>query len=45
MERNPEKTSDIHPAFILGGLIYAVSGNLDIDLGVKAGLNMTETDY
>lgn len=45
MERNPEKTSDIHPAFILGGLIYAVSENLDIDLGVKAGLNMTETDY
>jgi hypothetical protein len=45
MERNPDKTSNTHPAFILGGLIYSVSENLDIDLGVKAGLNKTETDY
>src|SRR3990172_3937253 len=45
MERNLDKTSDTHPAFILGGLIYSVSENLDIDLGVKGGLNKTETDY
>ncbi len=44
-ERNPEKTSDTHPAFILGGVIYSFSEILDIDLGVKAGLNKTETDY
>ena len=45
MERNPDKTSDTHPAFILGGLVYSISENLDIDLGVKGGLNKTETDY
>lgn len=45
IERNPDKTSDTHPAFILGGVIYSVSENLDIDLGVKAGLNKPETDY
>lgn len=45
MERNPDKTSDTHPAFILGGLIYAVSENVDLDFGIKGGLNKTETDY
>ncbi len=45
MERNPDKTSDTHPAFILGGFIYSVSENVDIDMGIKSGLNKTETDY
>lgn len=44
MERNPDRNSKTDPAFILGGIIYAVSEELDIDLGVKAGLNKTETD-
>ncbi len=44
-ERNADRTSSTHPAFILGGLIYSVSENLDIDLGVKAGMNKTETDH
>jgi len=44
-ERNPDKSSDTHPAFILGGLIYSLSENFDIDFGVKGGLNKTETDY
>lgn len=44
MERNPDKTSNTHPAFILGGLIYSISENIDIDVGVKAGLNKPETD-
>jgi len=45
MERNSEKTSNTHPAFILGGVIYSITENLDIDFGVKAGLNKPETDF
>ncbi len=44
-ERNSDKESNTNPAFILGGLIYSVSENFDIDFGVKGGLNKTETDY
>ncbi|WP_333654148.1 transporter [Dissulfurispira sp.] len=44
MERNPDKASNTHPAFILGGLIYSVTENFDIDIGVKGGLNKPETD-
>jgi hypothetical protein len=44
IERNSDKTSNTHPAFILGGLIYSVSENIDIDFGVKGGLNKPETD-
>ncbi len=42
--RNPEEESTPHPAFILGGLIYSFSEQLDIDGGVKAGLNKAEVD-
>lgn len=45
IERNPDPDSDTHPAFILGGLIYAVTENFDVDFGVKVGLNSPETDY
>ncbi|MBI5098407.1 MAG: transporter [Nitrospirae bacterium] len=45
MERNADKESHTHPAFILGGLIYSVSEGLDVDFGVKAGINKSETDY
>ena len=44
IERNPDKTSNTHPAFILGGLIYAISENVSTDAGIKAGLNKPETD-
>jgi hypothetical protein len=44
IERNPDKTSNTHPAFVLGGLIYSVSENFDIDIGIKGGLNKPETD-
>ena len=43
-ERNPDKTSNADPAFVLGGLIYSVSENIDVDFGVKYGLNRPETD-
>ncbi len=44
MERNLDKTSDTAPAFILGGLIYSITENLDVDFGMKGGLNKPETD-
>lgn len=45
MERNTDRESNTDPAFILGGLIYSISKNIDIDFGVKAGLNKAEVDY
>jgi hypothetical protein len=45
IERNSEKESNRHPAFILGGIIYSISENFDIDFGIKKGLNKPETDY
>ncbi|MFA4915255.1 MAG: transporter [Syntrophales bacterium] len=45
VETNSDESSDTHPAFILGGLIYSLSEDLDIDFGVKGGLNKTEADY
>jgi hypothetical protein len=43
-ERNADVTSDTPPAFLLGGVIWSVSETLDIDAGVKWGLNGPETD-
>jgi hypothetical protein len=45
IERNPGKESNRHPAFILGGVIYSISENFDIDFGIKRGVNKPETDY
>jgi hypothetical protein len=43
-ERNPDKAADNDPAFVLGGVIYSVSENFDIDFGIKGGLTSSETD-
>ncbi|MBI5741812.1 MAG: transporter [Nitrospirae bacterium] len=43
-EKNPDPASRVCPAFILGGIIYSITENLDIDLGVKGGINKPETD-
>jgi len=43
-QRNSDKTSNNNPAFVLGGLIYSVKDNIDLDFGVKGGLNKPETD-
>jgi hypothetical protein len=43
-ERNTDKSSDTNPAFILGGFIYSIRENMDIDFGVKGGLNKAEAD-
>lgn len=44
MERETTTRSGIGPAFLLGGVIFALSGDVDIDLGMKVGLNRAETD-
>jgi len=41
---NEEREADTHPAYILGGFIYGVNDHLDLDIGIKAGLNDPETD-
>jgi hypothetical protein len=45
IERNPVRDSNVHPAFILGGLIYTISEHVDVDLGIKGGLTKPEVDY
>ena len=45
IERSREQESHLHPAFILGGLIYSVTDNFDLDVGIKGGLNKAEPDY
>jgi len=44
VETNPESSSTTPPVYILGGLIYSLSENFDIGLGVKGGLTKPETD-
>ncbi len=45
LEKNADRKLNIHPAFILGGLIYSLSENFDIDFGIRGGLTRPETDY
>jgi hypothetical protein len=44
VESNSDNTSNTSPAFILGGLIYSIADNVDVDFGVKSGLTRPETD-
>lgn len=44
-ERNTDRTDDTPAAFLLGGLIFALTENLDLDIGVKGGLSEPEADY
>ncbi len=44
IETGEKKAVETHPTFLLGGLIYSVSEKLDLDVGVKCGLNEAETD-
>jgi hypothetical protein len=40
--RNIEKAGKTNPAFILAGVIYTPRRNVDIDFGLRAGLNAAE---
>lgn len=43
-EKNSDRTADNDPAFLIAGVIYSISENLDLDAGVKYGLTSSETD-
>jgi long-subunit fatty acid transport protein len=45
LERSTRRNLNIPNAFILGGVIYSLSENFDIDFGVKGGLTKPEEDY
>jgi hypothetical protein len=44
-ETNPDEESAVHPLYLLGGVIYNASESLDLDCGLKTGLNKAEADY
>jgi long-subunit fatty acid transport protein len=44
IERNPDEDADNGPAFLIGGIIYSIKENFDVDLGVKYSLTTSETD-
>lgn len=44
IERNPDKATNTHPVFVIGGMVYSVTDNFDIDIGLRGGLNKPETD-
>lgn len=45
IDSNQDVESNTDPAYLLGGVIYSITENFDIDFGVKYGLTKTETDY
>jgi hypothetical protein len=45
IERNPASDTANDPAFVIGGILYSVTENFDVDLGVKCGLSRSETDF
>ncbi len=45
VESNTDELAGTDPAFFLAGLIYVLSEKIDLDCGIKYGLNASETDY
>ncbi|MCL5023405.1 MAG: transporter [Nitrospirae bacterium] len=45
IQRNTDNASHTDPAFLLGGLIYSITRNIDIDVGYKYGLTRPEVDH
>jgi len=44
IQRNSDKNSHTDPAFLLGGVVYSISENIDVDAGYKYGLTKPEVD-
>jgi opacity protein-like surface antigen len=44
-QRNTEKDSNSDPAFILGGVVYSITDNVEIDARYKYGLTWPEVDH
>ncbi|PKN37043.1 MAG: transporter [Deltaproteobacteria bacterium HGW-Deltaproteobacteria-10] len=45
IDRNPDKEAKNDTAFLIGGIIYSINENIDVDLGIKCGLTEPETDF
>jgi hypothetical protein len=45
IERNPGDNAENDPPFFIGGLVYSVTKKIDLDCGVKYGLNSSQTAY
>ncbi len=45
IQRNADKKSNTDPAFLLGGIVYSITENIDIDAGYKYGLTKPEVDH
>jgi hypothetical protein len=45
VETNPDRSSSINPVFIIGGIIYSIRENFDLDFGLKSWLQSFDTDY
>ena len=45
IETSADKGTATDPAFLILGVIYEIRENLDVALGVKYGLNKSETDF
>lgn len=44
-EKNTDKVADNDPVSALGGIIYTLTKDIDLDLGAKAGLTSSATDW
>lgn len=44
INRNADRTSSTHPAFLTQALVFSPNKSTDLSLGLKAGLNQPETD-
>lgn len=44
IETNQDREDHTAPAYLLGGLIYSASDTIDLDVGIRGGLNDAETD-
>ena len=42
---NPDRGSNSQPTYVLGGIIYSPSKNLDIDTGIQLGANKVAVDH
>jgi hypothetical protein len=45
VEENSDRASDTPLAFIIGGAVFPITENVDLDLGLKGGLTDPESDF
>lgn len=44
-DTNADRGSNVHPIFLLGGVIYSFTENIAVDFGIKTGLNKAGAHY